>query len=156
MSPTDLHVSLLRPPVLQILRAAGFQSARSAAFDALVDLAARYLLLLATRTAAHAWSNHGSPEPDVIDVRMTLEAVGALRPAHGALEDQFADGDDLRGVRAFVDWARGDANREIMRIAGMAGGENDAAGLEGGREDFLTSGCSVVVRDCDRWADSTR
>ena len=138
MSPNDLHLALLRPAIIHILRAQGFQAARPAAVDTLVDLAARYLLLVATKTAAMAWSNHGDPEPEVTDVRMALEAVGLLRPAHSALEDQFSDDDDMRGVEGFVGWMRSDANREIMRIAGMVGTESQAAGLEGEREDYLT------------------
>ena len=139
MSPTDLHFALLRPPVLHILRAAGFQSARPAAVDSVVDLAARYLTLLASKTAIYAQSNHGGPEPELEDVRMALEAVGALRPEHGTLENQFDDDDDTRGVDAFTAWAQGDRNREITRVAGLTGTGNEAVDLEGAREDYLTS-----------------
>ena len=137
MSPNDLHISLLRPPVLHILRAAGFQAARPAAVDTLVDLAARYLVLVATKAAFYAWSNHNDPEPDVRDVRMALEAVGAFRPEHSAMEDQFAYDDDMRGVDGFLGWIRGDANHEIMRIAGLVGTVDEVMNVEGEREDFL-------------------
>ena len=147
MSPNDLHISLLRPPVLHILRAAGFQSARPAAVDSLVDLAARYLDLLANKTAAYAWSNHGDSEAQLEDVCMALEAVGAFRPEHGPLQDQLSDDDDTRGLDAFVAWAQGNKNKEIMRIAGLASAENEAVDLGGAREDFLASQscCAALV-----------
>ena len=139
-SSTALHISLLRPPILHILRATGFHAAKPAAIDALVDLAARYLNLLATRTAEHAWLNHNDPVPNLTDVRMSLQDVGALRPQLGALEEQLGLDDDLRGMQNLVNWIAGDVNKEIRRIAGLEGSDADVLDVNSGleREDFLT------------------
>ena len=140
MSANALHHSLLRISVLHILRAAGFNAARTGAVDALTDLAARYLNLLVTRTAEHALINHNGIVPDIADVRMSLEDVGMLRPALGAMEEQLNYDDDLRGVETFIAWIKSDANREIRRIAGLVGSAGEVLDADGGveREDFLT------------------
>ena len=140
MSSSDLYVSLLRPPVLHILRACGFQAARPAAVDTLIDLAARYLILVATKSSEYAWSNHNDPSPDITDVRMALQDVGALRPEVSVMEEQLAFDDDMRGLDAFLAWIRGDVNKEIRRIAGLERTEGDMVDVEVGaeREDFLT------------------
>ncbi|KAL1896624.1 hypothetical protein Sste5346_004659 [Sporothrix stenoceras] len=107
--------SLLRPCVLQILRAQGYHAARPSVVDALTDLAARYMTLLCESTAHH--TAHNSTEltglvPSLIDVRLALEDCGAL--AGG----QTISNDDPRGVDEFVDWiVSGPRNREIRRIA---------------------------------------
>lgn len=107
MSSQDLHTSLLRPPILHILRAAGFHATRPAAVDTLVDLAARYLILLATKTASYAISNRNVVVPTITDVRMALQDVGALWPSISAMEEQVIDEEDLRGVTGFIEWMRG-------------------------------------------------
>ena len=60
--PSPLHLSLLRPPVLHILRAAGFTATKPSVLDTLVDLTSRYLITLATRTAVH-YSSHSHVAP---------------------------------------------------------------------------------------------
>lgn len=140
MSSSAFYNSLLRPPVLHILRAAGFTTTRPAVLDTVVDLAARYLTLLATKTASHALANHKDPTPTITDVRMALQDVGALWPQMSTMEEQCRDEEDLRGVEAFVGWMKGEGNHEIRRIAGLAvtpGEALDMAALEE-REDFLT------------------
>lgn len=109
-----LFHSLLRPCVLQILRAQGYHAARASVIDALTDLAARYLTLLCESTAHH--TAHNSTEltglvPSLVDVRLALEDCGAL-----AGGDDSGD-DDPRGVDEFVDWVAGPRNREIRRVA---------------------------------------
>lgn len=144
MSPQSLQTSLLRPPALYILRAAGFHSTRSSVADAVANLAARYLLVLASTTAGH-WESRGerSSEPQLEDVRRALEEWGAFRPQLHATEEEWRGEEDLRGVGAFVDWFTGEANREIQRIAGMGKGA-DTLGLgnvqldELNNVDFLT------------------
>ena len=140
MSSRVLYTSLLRPPVLHILRAAGFHATRPAVLDTLVDLAARYLALLATTTASHAIINHNEATPSIIDVRMALQDIGALRPQISIMEEQFRDEEDMRGVEAFISWMEGESNKEIRRIAGLAGSEGEVVGAEAmdGKEDFLT------------------
>ena len=148
MSTTDLYSSLLRPPVLHVLRAAGFTSARPAAVDTLVDLAARYLVLLARKTAQHAWQNHNSATPEVGDVRAALQDVGALWPELGDMEEQLLYDDDLRGLHRFLSWFNGDANREILRIGGLRPDRGEAPDAETGveREDFLAGENSTIRR----------
>lgn len=140
MSPSTLHDSLLRPSILHILRAAGFNATRPAALDTLVDLASRYIVLLASQTAGHAFTNHNDAIPTLMDARMALQDVGALRPQIGIMEEQSRDEEDTRGMDAFLKWMMGDESREIRRIAGMVSSEGDIdveVGSE--REDFLTA-----------------
>ena len=146
MSPNALQDSLLRPSILYILRAAGFNATRPAALDTLVDLASRYIVLLASQTASHAFANHNDVVPTVMDVRMALQDVGALRPQIGIMEEQSRNEEDTRGMDAFLKWMTGDESREIRRIAGMVGSEGDVdveAGSE--REDFLTGKSSQTT-----------
>ncbi|MCJ1231313.1 hypothetical protein MMC12_007990 [Toensbergia leucococca] len=141
MSCHDLYTSLLRPPILHILRAAGFHATRPAVLDTLVDLAARYLALLASTAASHASINHNDLTPTITDVRMALYDVGALRPQISIMEEQSRGEEDLRGVEAFIEWVMGEGNKEIRRIAGLAAMEGEAAEVEAlvDREDFLTA-----------------
>ncbi|KAM0529664.1 hypothetical protein ACHAPP_009034, partial [Verticillium nonalfalfae] len=82
--PTPLYHALLRPCILQILRATGYHATRPAVLDTLTELAARYLLTLCRHTAARALDNNPHHDPAdehplrVADVRMALEDVGAL------------------------------------------------------------------------------
>ncbi|KAB8356619.1 hypothetical protein FH972_024197 [Carpinus fangiana] len=55
MSSHALHAQLLRPSVIHILRAAGFHSCKPSVIDALTDLAARYMFLLASNTARQVY-----------------------------------------------------------------------------------------------------
>jgi transcription initiation factor TFIID subunit 3 len=52
--PLPLSHALLRPAVLQILRATGYHSARTSVIDSVTDLAARYFLHLCQVTALYA------------------------------------------------------------------------------------------------------
>jgi transcription initiation factor TFIID subunit 3 len=142
MSTQDLFITLLRPAVLHILRAAGFHSAKPSVVDTLVDLTARYLLLLATRTAYNAYSNHNDLTPDLTDVRMAMQDCGVLVPTLTGSEEIWKEilrkpleeydeetgarakeekrrlAEDTADVTEFIDWVRGDFNKEISRIAG--------------------------------------
>ena len=148
MSPNALYNSLLRPSILHILRTAGFHATRPAVLDTLVDIAIRYLTLLATKTASHASMNRNDPTPTLMDVRMALQDAGALYPQIGVMEEQCRQEEDLRGVKAFVDWMQGEVNHEIRRVAGLATtpGEPvvDIDSLETSKEDFLTGGLAVI------------
>ncbi|KAL1997779.1 hypothetical protein VTN02DRAFT_787 [Thermoascus thermophilus] len=141
MSGPNLHNALLRPPVIQILRAAGFHSTRPSVLDTLVDIAARYLLLLASSAADHANNSHPDiPAPTLEDVRLALEDAGALRPQMRGTEEAWRGEEDLRGLEGFLGWFTGPVNREIRRIAGFVPSEGDvidADSLE--KEDYLTS-----------------
>lgn len=105
-----LHASLLRPAVIHILRASGFHSTRPSVIDTLTDLAARYLLIVASRTAEHAQDRTiasiidippqqesetevSSEElyPTVTDVRLGLTDAAFFTPTMTASEEAWAE-----------------------------------------------------------------
>lgn len=139
MSSTTLHTSLLRPPILHILRAAGFHATKPHVLDTLVDLAARYLSMLALNATAHAQENHNDPIPTITDVRMALEDVGAFQPQVSAMEERITGKQDGSGVDAFLRWMKGEENREIRRIAGLVETDGLMLGIDMPTDkDFLT------------------
>ncbi|KAI9802509.1 MAG: hypothetical protein M1833_001581 [Piccolia ochrophora] len=143
MSSPNLHAALLRPPVLHILRAAGFHATRPSVMDTVVDLTVRYLLLLASTTVSCASANNTVLEPQLEDVRMAMQQCGVFRPQMSVAEEEWVGEEDMRGLDNFLEWIVGDGNREIRRVAGMqVVGEAaaDAAELEklSAGEDFLS------------------
>ncbi|KAL2017564.1 hypothetical protein VTK56DRAFT_1998 [Thermocarpiscus australiensis] len=134
--PPPLFHALLRPAVLQILRAAGYHAAKTSVLDSVTDLAARYFLHLCRLTALYAAHNNEDgwspvdgdssssssssspvPAPTIVDVRMALQRAGALLPERVQEEQDYLGTEDTRGVERFVAWATGPVNREIKRIA---------------------------------------
>ncbi|KAB5580517.1 hypothetical protein GE09DRAFT_1212965 [Coniochaeta sp. 2T2.1] len=118
--PTTLFHALLRPSILQILRATGYHGARSAVLDILTDLAARYLWELCHMTAVYASHNGLDPEtgaPTIVDVRMALQHVGALLPERPEPEQEYNGVEDTRGVEEFVRWFESRESAEIRRVA---------------------------------------
>ncbi|KAK0356259.1 hypothetical protein LTR91_011969 [Friedmanniomyces endolithicus] len=89
--PPDLHRALLRPPILHLLRAAGFHSTKPSVLDTLTNLAERHLLLLAATTARYADLNHNDPVPTVTDLRMALAECGSLIPVESATEEVWRE-----------------------------------------------------------------
>lgn len=143
MTSSSLFISLLRPAVLHILRAAGFHGARATAADTLVDIAYRYLLLISEKTAEHTLDN-SIDQPGVRELRMALEDAGALTPQISSAEEQQFFDDDLRGLQALEAWLDGDVHKEIRRIAGLEATSGEVnLDVEGEREDFL-SGMGAV------------
>ncbi|RKF62651.1 Transcription initiation factor TFIID subunit 3 [Erysiphe neolycopersici] len=133
-NPQELHHSLLRPCVLQILRATGYHSTRPSVLDAVTDLTSRYLTLLAQSTVTHASLNHSDPELaleiSIQDVRMALQDCGALGPEMMLEEQESREIEDTRGVDEFIAWAMGPNAQEIRRIA--------LDGTDEAKEDYLT------------------
>ena len=148
MSQThDLHRALLRPSIIHTLRAAGFHSTKPSVLDTLVDIAERYMLLLASTTAQYAHAAHNTPQPTVTDVRLALQDCGVLIPLLGAGEEEWRERmrkplsemakvpkggrarvqaerrrreeEDLKDVRDFVRWFDGPQYAEIRRVAGL-------------------------------------
>lgn len=140
MSSHAIHVSLLRIPILHILRAAGFHATRPAVLDTLMDITARYLMALANKTAIHAYANHRDLSPTISDVRMALQDVGAFWPQTTAIEEECFGEEDMRGVEDFLTWMVGDEHKEIRRIAGLGETEAAFAGIDipAEKEDYLT------------------
>jgi transcription initiation factor TFIID subunit 3 len=142
MSSDDLFFNLLRPAVLHILRASGFHYGKPSAVDTVVDLTARYLSLLAERTAYNAYSNNNDSTPNITDIRMAMQDCALLVPTMTAgeeewkqilrkpldfyneetgareMEQQRRDAEDTADVKEFIEWVKGDQNQEIRRIAG--------------------------------------
>jgi transcription initiation factor TFIID subunit 3 len=143
MSTPQLHQALLRPAIIQILRAAGFHSAKPSVVDTLTDIAGRYITLLASRAAFHAFSNHNDPIPDITDVRLAMSDSGLLNPALTATEEVWRellrdpiseiperngirrfeemkrDEEDTQDVTEFIKFFSSSINNEIKRIAGQ-------------------------------------
>ena len=124
-STPSLFHTLLRPCVLQILRAQGYHSTRTTVIDSLTDMAARYMYALCESTAHHMAHNETEGDvPGVMDVRMALQDCGAILPETIFPEQQWKDEEDVRGVEEFIGWAQGARFREIKRIA-LDGEEED-------------------------------
>ena len=133
-SPHALHRALLTPFVLTTLRATGFHSTRPAVLDTLVDLAERYLVLLATSTADFAFLHHNTPVPTVTDVRMAMEEHGAIVPRRGAAEEWWREilRRDRPSLGAEGGGAGGGGGAEAEGEGeGQAGGQGQGQGMAG-------------------------
>lgn len=151
-TPSEIHLALLRPAILQILRAQGYYASTPSTIDCLTEIAGQYLYTIAKRTAEHATANNyiGPPgTPDVVDVRLALEECGALPPSadppppakrrrlsradsDGTLHEHDDEVEDTSGVDEFIRWAMGRKNQRIRKIAGVVAPSGAmAAGAEG-------------------------
>ncbi|KAJ5801886.1 uncharacterized protein N7503_004336 [Penicillium pulvis] len=141
MSGHNLHNALLRPPIIQILRAQGFHSTKPSAIDSLSDLTARYIMILASSTAAHAANAHPEdPSPVLEDVYQALQDAGALRPQLREWEEDWQDEEDMRGLESLIGWITGPSHREIRRVAGFVPSEGDMVDPDSiEKEDYLTA-----------------
>lgn len=110
--------------VIHTLRAAGFHSTRPSVLDTFTSLAERYLLLLASTTAANALNAHAEPQPSLSDVRVALRDCGAIVGGAGASEEEW---EEMMRVPA----------EELGRSAGYGdkkGGEERRAGSKRKRD----------------------
>ncbi|GAO16137.1 hypothetical protein UVI_02040320 [Ustilaginoidea virens] len=142
---TAVFHALLRPAILQILRATGYHSAKPSVVDSVTDIAARYLSVLCESTASHAIHNHGDAgDYTITDVRMALHDAGAFQPEKVATEEAWLGEEDVGGVEEFIEWFSGQRMRELMDI-GIGDGESDAT-------DYL-NGTSIppATRTCPSW-----
>ena len=141
MSSPNLHNALLRPPIIQVLRAAGYHATRPSVLDTLTDLVANYIMILASSATSHAANSHpGDPAPALEDIYQALQDVGALRPHLRDWEEDWQGEEDTRGLDTFLSWFSGPTNREIRRIAGLVPSEGDMLDPESlEKEDFLTA-----------------
>ncbi|KAF6837812.1 bromodomain associated protein [Colletotrichum musicola] len=139
--PPLLFHALLRPAVLQILRATGYHATRPVVLDSVTELAAKYLFALCQATARHAVDNN--PEGDalgIVEVRMALQELGAVPP-----DDVNAEG---RGGAVL-----GEILDDMLESNGMA-----ALAAESGGDLAMTNGVAAVgERERDReWAEDVR
>ncbi|KAJ5999761.1 hypothetical protein N7481_000170 [Penicillium waksmanii] len=141
MSGHNLHNALLRPPIIQILRAQGFHSTRPSVLESISDLTARYMMILASATAQHAANAHPEdPVPEIEDVYQALQDAGAIRPQLREWEEEWAQEEDMRGLDSLLGWITGPAHREIRRIAGFVPSEGDMVDPDAiEKEDYLTA-----------------
>ncbi|KAJ5125002.1 Bromodomain transcription factor [Penicillium bovifimosum] len=141
MSGPNLHNALLRPPIIQILRAQGFHSTRPSVLESLQDLTGRYLMLLASSAVEHAANAHpDDPVPALEDIYQALQDAGALRPQMREWEEEWHGEEDMRGLDGFLGWITGPAHREIRRIAGFVPSEGDMVDPDAvEKEDYLTA-----------------
>jgi transcription initiation factor TFIID subunit 3 len=146
MDAQKFHHALLRNSVLQVLRAAGFQSARPQAVEALTEIASLYLRQLAEFGVAHAAANHNDAIPDLSDVRLAMASCGAFgehwTPAQEAWKEVLRkplssypemirenerakrDAEDTREITDWIAGATGLEYKEISRIAGWMSDED--------------------------------
>lgn len=121
--PQAVFHALMRPAIIQILRAAGFHTAKPAVIDSLTDIARRYLEILCQETARHTADNTLDPmfagdlEPTIVEVRRALQDVGAFLPERDWEEQDFLEEEDTRGADEFVSWATGPKTELIKKIA---------------------------------------
>ncbi|KAJ5153669.1 Bromodomain transcription factor [Penicillium coprophilum] len=141
MSGPNLHNALLRPPIIQILRAQGFHSTRPSVLESIQDLTGRYLIILASSAAEHAANAHPhDPIPDLEDIYQALMDAGALRPQMREWEEDWQGEEDMRGIDAFLGWITGPTHREIRRVAGFVPSEGDMVDPDAvEKEDYLTA-----------------
>ncbi|KAI1376326.1 hypothetical protein F4677DRAFT_88606 [Hypoxylon crocopeplum] len=145
---SEVMHALLRPAIMQILRAQGYHTSTRDAVDTITELAGNYMTGIARSTALYATLNNetGFPGlPSIVDVRLALEDNGALEPQRVFESQQVTNKEDTRSVDEFINWAKGHRNRRIRKVAGVdrpAAGDGDV-GMEGGEEqretDYLSS-----------------
>lgn len=141
MSGSNLYNALLRPPIIQILRAQGFHSTRPSVLESLQDLTGRYIQILALAAADHAANAHPSdPVPELEDFYQALQDAGAIRPQLREMEEDWQGEEDMRGLQSFLGWIKGPAHAEILRVAGFLPSEGDIVDPDAvKKEDFLTA-----------------
>lgn len=151
-TPPAFFHALLRPAILQVLRATGYHATRPAVLDSLTDLAARYMLLLCQHTASHAANNHQATQQaddfTITDVRLALQDVGAFGPEHTVTEEAWRGEEDLRGVEEFIAWFAGQRMKELMEF-GNADGESEATDYLSGEFSSLRAAEAPQQRNCN-------
>ncbi|KAL8984953.1 MAG: hypothetical protein Q9177_004568 [Variospora cf. flavescens] len=110
--------------------------------------------MLALNATAHAEENHNESIPNITDVRMALEDVGAFQPQKSAMEERITGEQDRSGIDAFLRWMKGGEHREIRRIAGLVETEGLMLGIDmpADKEDFLT----VLKKKHNKTGESSR
>ncbi|OTB02089.1 hypothetical protein M426DRAFT_62845 [Hypoxylon sp. CI-4A] len=143
---SQIHLALLRPAIIQILRAQGYHSSYNDTVDTLTELAANYLMAIARHAARYASLNNEvgvSGIPDVVDVRMAMEDCGALWPERDFTAQEISGEEDTRGVDGFISWALGKKNQRIRKVAAVGKpivGDDGAEAIEEQRDtDYLSA-----------------
>ncbi|KXJ95513.1 hypothetical protein Micbo1qcDRAFT_200903 [Microdochium bolleyi] len=131
-SAAEIHHALLRPVILQILRAQGYYTSTPRTIDTLTELTGNYITAISKQVVYHAADNNPEAlEPSIMDVRMALEDCGAL-PGSRPVDLDMIDGEeDTHGVDEFIAWATGKKNQRIRKIAGLGTGPTAPTGEAG-------------------------
>lgn len=115
---TQYFHALLRPAILQILRAQGYYACSPAVLDNVTELASRHLTELADRTARFMETNsEATLQPTLADARMAMEQCGVFAPTRLHTAQVWADQEDTGGVEDFIGWAEGPKNAKIRKVA---------------------------------------
>lgn len=115
---TQYFHALLRPAILQILRAQGYYACSPAVIDNVTELAGRHLTELADRTARFMETNsEATLQPTISDVRMAMEQCGVFTQTRMHTSQVWAGEEDMKGVEDFISWAEGPKNAKIRRVA---------------------------------------
>lgn len=140
--PSAFHQALLRPAILQILRAQGYYASSPGVADTVTELACRYMEALAQSAALFAErNNEHSSDLSIVDLRMAFEDCGVFGPQREyTAEEWLGKADDTEGVDGFVRWAMGRKNQKIRKVAGVLREQNgaDEGGEELGQTDYLS------------------
>lgn len=128
-SAAEIHHALLRPVILQILRAQGYYTSTPRTIDTLTELAGNYITAISKQVVYHAADNNPEAlEPSIVDVRMALEDCGAL-PGSCAADQDMIDGEEgMHAVDDFIAWTMGKKNQRIRKIAGLGTGASAPLG----------------------------
>ncbi|KAI1390130.1 uncharacterized protein F4822DRAFT_400949 [Hypoxylon trugodes] len=148
-NPDELFHALLRPAILQILRAQGYYSSTPQVADAVTELAARYMVTVAERAVHQAGINDetGAPAiPDLVDVRLALDHCGAFMPERDFASQLITREEDTRGVDDFIRWATGKKNQKIRKVAALDKPTVAEVGVEGVEEQRETDYLSALKR----------
>lgn len=125
VTSTQFYHALLRPTVLQVLRAQGYYSCTPAVLDFVTELVASYLMVLCEKTARNSENLPEPTRPTIVEVRKALEESGAFGPIPMHTAEQWATKEDTRGVDSFISWAKGEKNAKIRKVAGALQEQND-------------------------------
>ncbi|ETS88059.1 hypothetical protein PFICI_01887 [Pestalotiopsis fici W106-1] len=119
MTQKRFYLALLKPAILQALRAQGYYSCRPTVLDFFTEVVADYIYNTAVATRKAMEHNHPEdPQVTLPDLRQGLEYVGAFACDENKREDRDFDGDpELRGIEKFKEWFDGKQNQRITRIA---------------------------------------
>lgn len=139
MTYKKFHLALLRPAILQALRAQGYYTCKPSVLEFFTEIVADYIYNTATATRNAMEHNHpDTPEVTLPDLRQGLEYMGAFTRDENKREDRNFDGDpELRGIQNFKDWFDGKQNQRMTRIAeafNQTGLLLEAAPLEEGQK----------------------
>lgn len=140
MTYKKFHLALLRPAILQALRAQGYYTCKPSVLEFFTEIVADYIYNAAVATRKAMEHNHPDDPSGVTlpDLRQGLEHMGAFCRDENKREDRDYDGDpELRGIEKFKDWFDGKQNLRITRIAeafNQTGLLLEAAPLEEGKK----------------------